>query len=128
VQFTGCTLGIIGMGRIGEIIAKHCKSFKIRTLYYNRNQKSKETEEQLNVQYCSLDDLLMQSDFVVIICPSTPKTAKMIGKEQLQKMKKTAFLINIARGSIVDQDALVSSLLNNEIAGAALDVTGTKFT
>jgi len=123
VQFSGCTLGILGMGRIGEIIAKKVIGFDTKTLYYNRHPKSAEFEAKMCAQYVPLDILLQQSDFIVIVVPSTPETSKMIGKKQIELMKKTAFLINVARGAIVDHDALVDALREKKIAGAALDVT-----
>lgn len=116
------TLGIVGLGNIGKQVARRASGFDMTVLYHNRN-KNPEAEAELGVTYASLDDLLAQSDYVALNVPLTAETRHMIGREQLQKMKQTAFLVNLARGGVVDHDALLEALQENWIAGAALDVT-----
>ena len=123
-QVSGMTLGIIGMGRIGLEFAKRAMGFDMKVLYHNRHQYSKEIEASVNASYVpKLDDLLTQSDFVVLLTPSTPETERMMGGPQFKAMKRTAIFVNIARGKMVDQDALVEALRDGTIAGAGLDVT-----
>ena len=117
----GATLGIIGMGRIGEAVAKRAKGFDMRVLYYNRTRRE-DAEQSLGVEYASLDELLAQSDFVCILTPLTPQTRGLIGERELKRMKRTAVLINSARGGIVDEDALYRALKDGEIWAAGLDV------
>ena len=116
------TLGIIGMGRIGEAVAKRARlGFDMEVLYHNRSRKP-EAEARYGAVYVSLDELLARSDFVVILTPLTPETKKMIGREQLARMKPTAILVNVSRGAVVDEAALIEALRNGTIRGAALDV------
>ncbi|PKK20523.1 putative 2-ketogluconate reductase, transcript variant X2, partial [Columba livia] len=123
VEVTKATLGIIGMGNIGYKVAQRAKAFDMRILYHNRNRR-KEEEEAVGAHYCEkMEDLLQQSDFVMLVVNLTPETHKLIGKKELGLMKPTATLINISRGAIVDQDALVEALQNKVIRAAALDVT-----
>ncbi|WP_031515704.1 2-hydroxyacid dehydrogenase [Desulfofalx alkaliphila] len=117
----GATLGIIGMGRIGEALAKRAKGFDMRIIYHNRNRKPA-VEKELNAEYVDLDVLLKESDFVVIMTPFTPETVNLIGKRELSLMKKTAVLINTARGGIVNEKALYNALVKGEIWAAGLDV------
>ena len=116
------TLGIIGLGRIGIEVAKRARGFDMRVLYHNRSQ-NKEAEEQLGCTRVDMDTLLSESDFVVVLVPLGPQTHRLISAPQLKKMKPTAFLVNAARGPIVDALALYEALRDNVIAGAALDVT-----
>ncbi|MEY4567850.1 MAG: hypothetical protein RLY14_2820 [Planctomycetota bacterium] len=118
----GATLGIVGMGRIGSQVAKRAAAFDMRVLYYNRNRKDL-NEQSSSVTYSDLPSLLSQSDFVVLCVPLTSSTKKLIGAEQFRMMKPTATLINVARGGVVDTDALVDALKAGTIWGAALDVT-----
>lgn len=115
------TLGIIGLGAIGEEVAKRARAFNMNVLYHNRRRK--EAVENLSVRYVSLDDLLTESDYVMLCVPLTDETRGMIGAAELGKMKSTAILINIARGPVVDTDALTASLQNGDIYAAGLDVT-----
>ncbi|HEY8530300.1 MAG TPA: D-glycerate dehydrogenase [Paenibacillaceae bacterium] len=116
------TLGIIGMGRIGEAVAKRARlGFDMEVLYHNRSRKP-EAEARYGAVYVSLDELLARSDFVVVLTPLTPETKKMIGREQLARMKPTAILVNVSRGAVVDEAALVEALRSGTIRGAALDV------
>jgi glyoxylate reductase len=116
------TIGIIGMGRIGEQVARRAVGFDMSIRYYNRNRKPA-SEASLGAEYVTLDELLEQSDYVVLSPPLTDETKGMIGKEQLDKMKSTAILVNIGRGPLVDTQALTDALQSRSIYGAALDVT-----
>jgi glyoxylate reductase len=118
----GSTLGIIGMGAIGRQVAKRARGFDMPVFYHNRN-RDRQAESEVNAVYASLHDLLAQSDFVTLNVPMTDETANMIGRAELRQMKESAFLINMARGGVVDHDALVEALQAGWIAGAALDVT-----
>ncbi|XP_017594132.1 PREDICTED: probable 2-ketogluconate reductase isoform X1 [Corvus brachyrhynchos] len=124
VEVTRATLGIIGMGSIGYKVAQRARAFNMRILYHNRNRRRKEEEEAVGAHYCAkMEDLLQQSDFVMLVVNLTPETRKLIGKKELGLMKPTATLINISRGAVIDQDALVEALQNKVIRAAALDVT-----
>ena len=118
----GKTLGVIGCGEIGAAVARRAIGFNMKTLYFNRNRMSEKKERELNVEYCSLDNLLQESDFVSAHVPLTGQTKYMIGKKQLLMMKPTAYFIHTARGKVVDDTALVEVLKEQKIAGAALDV------
>jgi gluconate 2-dehydrogenase len=116
------TIGIIGMGRIGEAIAKRAKNgFDMDVLYYNRTRKH-QAEEKLGVEYASMDEVLKRSDFVVLMTPLTPETTHMIGKKEFSLMKENAFFINASRGQTVDEQALIEALEMGKICGAGLDV------
>lgn len=121
----GATLGIIGMGRIGQAVAKRARGFDMKVLYQNRT-RNLEAEEMYGCQYMEQDELLKHSDFVVVLTPLTPETRGMIGKRELGIMKKTAVLINTSRGSVVDETALYEALKQNQIFGAGLDVYQTE--
>ncbi|XP_067857774.1 probable 2-ketogluconate reductase [Heptranchias perlo] len=124
VEVTGATLGIIGMGRIGYKVAQRAKGFNMKILYHNRNRRTKEEEGLVGARYCAkIDDLLQESDFVMLVVNLNPQTCKLIGERELCLMKPTATLINISRGAVVDQDALVKVLQKRLIRAAALDVT-----
>lgn len=113
----GATLGIIGMGRIGEGVCRRAGGFDMKVMYHNRTRRSLE-----DVEYAELDALLAESDFVMILTPLTAETKGMIGERELELMKNTACLINVARGGIVDEDALYKALKSRKIWGAGLDV------
>ncbi len=121
----GATLGIIGMGRIGEAAAKRARGFEMDILYHNRTRKM-DTEEMYGFQYAELDDLLRQSDFVLILAPLTDETRDLIKKRELRLMKKTAVLVNVSRGGIVNEQDLYDALTEGEIWGAGLDVFETE--
>ncbi|XP_054462357.1 probable 2-ketogluconate reductase [Anoplopoma fimbria] len=124
VEVTGSTLGIIGMGHIGSKIAQRGKGFDMKILYYNRNRRSVEDEQAVGASYReNMDDLLKESDFVMLAVTLTPETTGLIGYRELSLMKPTATLVNISRGLVVDQDALVKALQSGTIRAAALDVT-----
>lgn len=113
----GATLGIIGMGRIGEAVCKRAQGFDMNVIYHNRTRRSLE-----DVEYAEFDDLLAKSDFVMIFTPLTDETRGMIGERELGLMKSTACLINAARGGIVDEEALYEALKSGGIWAAGLDV------
>lgn len=118
----GQTLGIIGLGRIGQAVARRAKGFAMKVLYYKSSRLDRREEEALGVEYRELDDLLKESDYVSLHVPLNQKTTHLIGQRELGLMKKTAHLINTARGPIVDEKALVEALKGGEIGGAGLDV------
>ncbi|NEU30121.1 D-glycerate dehydrogenase [bacterium LRH843] len=115
------TIGIIGMGRIGEGVARRARGFEMNILYHNRTRKL-EAEKELGATYCSLEELLQQSDHVVLLAPSTPETYHMIGRQQFDLMKKTSVFINTSRGTNVDEQALYDALKEKKIFAAGLDV------
>ncbi|MDN3496606.1 phosphoglycerate dehydrogenase [Planococcus sp. APC 4015] len=115
------TVGIIGLGRIGALIAARLQAFDMRVVAYDPYVTSARAQ-QLGVQLLSLDELLQQSDFITIHMPKTPETTGMIGTEQFALMKPTAYVVNVARGGLIDETALHTALTTGEIAGAGLDV------
>ncbi|PIC66853.1 D-glycerate dehydrogenase [Sporosarcina sp. P21c] len=125
MDVNGATLGIVGMGRIGEAVMKRAKGFDMDVLYHNRNRKS-EMEDMYGCRYAGLPDLLASSDFVLILVPFSEETKGMIGEKQLSQMKETGILINVARGGIVDEDALFDALRTKKIHAAGLDVFETE--
>lgn len=116
------TLGIIGMGNIGSQVARRARGFDMRVLYHNRSRRP-QAEAKLGARYSSLGQLLEQSDYVMLTCPLTAETHRLIDASALKRMKPTAALINIARGPVVDTQALCSALRDGEIGSAGLDVT-----
>jgi glyoxylate reductase len=122
VEVHHATMGIVGMGRIGEQIAKRARGFDMNILYHNRTRKP-EAESRLGAQFVDLKQLLTQSDYVVLAPPLTEETKGMIGRDEIGLMKPTAILVNIGRGPLVDTAALTEALQANVIYGAALDVT-----
>jgi len=117
----GKVLGIIGLGRIGYAVAKRAKGFNMRVLYYDVVRRE-QAEKELGVEYASMERILKESDFVSIHVPLTPETRGLIGEKELRMMKKTAVLVNTARGPVVDQKALAKALEEGWIAAAGLDV------
>ena len=118
----GSTLGIIGMGRIGQAIARRAQGFGMRVLYNNRSRVAPEVEQRLGARYCGKEDLLRQADHVILVLPYAPESRHTIGAPELALMKATATLTNVARGGIVDDAALLDALRGRRIAAAALDV------
>ncbi|MBI3716604.1 MAG: D-glycerate dehydrogenase [Betaproteobacteria bacterium] len=116
------SLGIIGMGRIGQAIARRAQGFDMNVGYYNRTRLAVADETRLNVRYLGKEELLAQSDFVLVMVPYSPATHHLIGAAELAQMKPSAILINPARGGVVDDAALLVALAEKRIAGAALDV------
>lgn len=120
-QVSGKTLGIVGLGRVGAEVAKKASSLGMKVIAYDP-LVSPEVGVRLHVRLVTLDRLLEESDFVTVHTPLTPQTKDMIGKNELVKMKKSAMMINCARGGVVNEDALFEALSENRIAAAALDV------
>jgi lactate dehydrogenase-like 2-hydroxyacid dehydrogenase len=118
----GSTLGVIGMGRIGQALARRARGFNMQVIYHNRSRVAPEIESELNAQYVSKEDLLRRADHVVLVLPYTKESHHTIGAAELALMKPTATLTNIARGGIVDDAALVVALREKRIAAAGLDV------
>lgn len=116
------TLGIFGMGRIGKAVAKRASGFEMNVIYHNRTRLSKREEKKMGVKYVSLETLFRTSDVISIHSPHTSQTNEMINLKLLKKMKRSAFLINTARGRIVNEKDLVTALKRKIIAGAGLDV------
>jgi glyoxylate reductase len=119
----GKTLGLVGGGgRIGQAVARRARGFSMRVLYWAPRRKPEREEQAAGITYRPLDDLLAESDFVSLHSPLKPETRHQIGARELGLMKKTAFLINTARGAVVDEAALIRALTRRQIAGAGLDV------
>jgi glyoxylate reductase len=121
VNLVGKTLGIIGLGKIGSYVAKRARGYGM-TVLYNKHQADPEAEKEYGITFSPLDDLLAKSDFVTLHVPLTDETRHMINAATLVKMKQGAFLINTARGAVVEERALVNSLRCGHLGGAALDV------
>lgn len=117
----GKTLGIVGLGRIGSMVARRAKGYNV-TLLYNKREPDPKAEAELGVKFVSLDELYAQSDFVTLHVPLTDETRHMINKDAFAKMKKGAFLVNTARGPVVDERDLVDAIRSGQLAGAGLDV------
>lgn len=116
------TLGIIGMGEIGCELARRASVMGMKNIYYKRTPLSAELEARFEASYRDLATLLQESDYICIALPHTPESEKLIGAQELKMMKESAFLVNIARGGIVDEEALIQALQTRQIAGAGLDV------
>lgn len=129
-SFTGVelyekTIGVVGLGRIGALVAARLQAFGTHIIAYDPYVTSARAQ-QLGVQLVSLDELLQQSDFVTIHMPKTPETTGMLSTEQFRLMKPSAYVVNVARGGLIDEEALHAALTAGEIAGAGLDVFGTE--
>ncbi len=119
----GSTLGILGMGRIGQAIARRgAHGFGMQVIYHNRSRLDPEKEAACQARYVSKDALFEQADHVVLVLPYTPEAYHTVGAAEIARMKPTATLVNIARGGIVDEAALVTALRERRIAAAGLDV------
>jgi glyoxylate reductase len=116
------TLGVLGFGRIGRGVARRARGFEMRVLYSDAVRASAEVEKELNAEFVDRDRLFRESDFISVHVPLLPDTRHLISKDNLEKMKRTAFLVNTSRGLVVDEAALAEALENKKIAGAALDV------
>lgn len=121
-EIHGSTIGIFGMGRIGRQVAKRANGFGMKVLYHNRNRND-EAEIVLSARYAPKDELLAAADYVVLTLPLTTNTRGFIGADELALMKPTATLVNVARGAVVDTDAVTAALAARRIFAAALDVT-----
>lgn len=121
-EVVGKTLGIIGMGEIGCELARRASVMGMNIVYYKRQPLPAELERRFDATYRPLSALLRESDYVCLATPHTDETERMIGAEELLLMKPSAFLINISRGGVVDEAALIDALCENRIAGAGLDV------
>ena len=122
-RLTGKRLGIIGMGRIGQAVAKRAKGFGVQIHYHNRKPVPKPVEEALEATYWdSLDQMLARMDIVSVNCPHTPATYHLLSARRLKMLKPTAFVVNTARGEVIDENALARMLEAGELAGAGLDV------
>jgi glyoxylate reductase len=122
-NIAGATLGIVGMGRIGQAVARRAQGFNMRILYTNQHRCDPTLEKGLRAEFVEFDPLLQAADFVTIHTPLTPATHHLFSDRQFEQMSRSAVLINTARGSIVDPDALHRALSQGQIAAAALDVT-----
>ncbi len=118
----GSTLGIVGLGRIGKQVARRACAFDMRVLYHNR-RRDPAAEAEFNAEFRSLDDLLAESDFVALNCPLTEETTNLISTRQFERMQRSAVLINMSRGAVVDTDALYVALNTGRISAAGIDVT-----
>jgi glyoxylate reductase len=121
-ELSGKTLGIIGCGRIGLAVAKRANAYDMNVIYFNRNRLDEATEREYRLSYADLDTLLRTSDIVSLHLPYTTESHHLIDAAALGKMKRSAYLLNTARGPIVDEAALAEALQSNRIAGAGLDV------
>ena len=121
-EIRGKTLGIVGMGEIGCELALRAGVMGMRTIYYKRNRLSAELEQRFQAEYRDLNTLMRQSDYICLAVPHTPETERMVGAEELALMKESAYLVNVGRGGLIDEEALVEALAKNRIAGAGLDV------
>lgn len=122
VSIYGKTLGIFGMGRIGQSLARRAVAAGMRVIYNNRKQLESAIEKEYNAQFVSFEELLSQSDFLSLNAPATEDTYHIINSSSIDKMKDGAILINVSRGSLVDEKALIAALKNKKIFGAGLDV------
>ena len=120
-QLKGKTLGIIGLGNIGKNLAKRARAFEMKVIYYSRTRKE-DFEKEFGLEYMDKDEVIKSSDFLSLHTAYVPELNHMISKKELEIMKKSAILINASRGPVVDEEALANALIENVIAGAALDV------
>jgi len=121
-DFQGKTIGIVGLGRIGQAVARRAIGFGLKVIYHNRKRRPPAEEAAIPARFVSLEELLRESDFISLHCPLNKESYHLIGQAQIERMKPSAYLINVARGPVVDEPALVEALRANKIAGAALDV------
>lgn len=122
VGLYGKTVGIVGMGAIGQALARRAYACGMKIMYHNRKRLPKDIEDKLEAQWVSLDTLLTTADFVSLHAPATPETYHLIDAPQLEMMKPSAILVNTARGSLINEQALIPVLRERKIFGAGLDV------
>jgi glyoxylate reductase len=118
----GKTLGIVGFGRIGRAVARRASGFQMKVIYTDAVRAPEDVEKSLHAEFCDMNSLLADSDFISLHVPLLPDTRGLFDAPKFFRMKPTAFLINTSRGPVVDEAALVAALENKKIAGAALDV------
>jgi glyoxylate reductase len=119
----GKRLGIVGMGRIGQAVAKRARAFGLQVHYHNRRRVAPEVEKTLEATYWdSLDQMLARMDIISVNCPHTPATYHLLSARRLALMKSTAYIVNTARGEVIDENALARMIENGELGGAGLDV------
>ena len=119
----GKRLGIVGMGRIGQAVARRARAFGLSIHYHNRKRVHESIEHELEATYWeSLDQMLARMDIISVNCPSTPATFHLLSARRLALMQPTAYVVNTARGQIIDEDALVKMIEQGKLAGAGLDV------
>ncbi|HEY0179510.1 MAG TPA: NAD(P)-dependent oxidoreductase, partial [Dokdonella sp.] len=118
----GATLGVLGMGRIGQAIARRAAGFEMTVVYHNRSRLDADVERACRAEYVARDELLRRADFLVLALPFTAESRHAIGARELAAMKPGAILVNVARGGVVDDDALADALKAGRLRGAALDV------
>jgi len=122
-RISGKRLGIVGMGRIGQAVARRAKSFGLQIHYHNRHRAHRKVEEELDATYWeSLDQMLARMDIVSVNCPHTPATFHLLSARRLKLLQPHAYIVNTARGEVIDENALTRMLEAGEIAGVGLDV------
>lgn len=121
-SLSGKTIGLVGLGNIGKAVARMLQPFNVSILYYKRNKLSNEEEAELNLRFVQYDTLLSESDIVSLHCPLSKKTVGMLGEREISCMKPGSFIINTARGQLINEEALIKALSIGHIAGAGLDV------
>ena len=120
-DLAGRTVGLIGLGRVGAAVARRLKAFDVGLLYYSRTRR-RELESYIGIEWAELDDLLSRSDIISLHVPGTSETHHMIGPREFGLMKQGVLVVNMARGRVIDQEALLDALMTDKVAGAALDV------
>ena len=118
----GTTLGIIGLGRIGSAVARRAKGFNMNIIYYNLHKRNLQTEDQVGARHVDMDDLIKQSDYLSVHCSLNNESYHLVDKSKLRQMKKSSYLINTARGQIINEMHLIDALKQSCISGAGLDV------
>jgi glyoxylate reductase len=121
-DFLGRTLGIVGMGRIGQAVARRAAGFEMKIIYHNRRPLPTADERKFNARYAGMEELIATSDYISLHCPLNDQSRHLFNRETIGRMKPSAYLINVARGPVVDEAALVEALRAGKIAGAAFDV------
>jgi lactate dehydrogenase-like 2-hydroxyacid dehydrogenase len=118
----GATIGILGLGRIGAAVARRAKGFEMNIIYHNRHRRNYQSEEQVGAKHVAMEELLEESDFLSLHCSLNSESYHIIDKSNLRRMKKDSYVINSARGQIINETDLIKALKQRWIAGAGLDV------